>query len=140
MLQAMNTGHDGSMTTIHANSPRDALSRLETLVLMSGMDLPLFVVRQQIASAIDLIVQQARLRDGSRKIVNITEVQGMEGETIVLQDVFRFEEEGEEDGRVIGRMRPMGVRPRFEPRLKARGFKLPPSMFTDTARSKSGRR
>ncbi|MFZ5919237.1 MAG: CpaF family protein [Chloroflexota bacterium] len=129
MLQAMNTGHDGSLTTVHANSPRDTISRLETLTLMAGMDLPLMVVRQQIASALDLIVQQARLRDGSRKITNITEVQGMEGETVVLQDVFRFEEEGEQDGKVVGAMKPMGVRPKFTTRLAAHGFNLPASMF-----------
>jgi pilus assembly protein CpaF len=140
MLQAMNTGHDGSLTTVHANSPRDTISRLETLTLMAGMDLPLMVVRQQIASALDLIVQQARLRDGTRKIVNITEVQGMEGETVVLQDIFRFEEEGMEDDRVVGRMRPMGIRPKFTNRLTAHGFKLPPSMFMDPNQSFSTRR
>jgi len=131
MLQAMNTGHDGSLTTIHANTPRDTLSRLETLVLMAGMDLPLSVVRQQIVSAIDLIVQQARLRDGSRKITHVTEVQGMEGDTVVMQHVFLFEEEGEEDGKVIGRLKPTGIRPRFTDRLVTHGFNLPPSMFMD---------
>lgn len=139
MLQAMNTGHDGSLTTIHANTPRDTISRLETLTLMAGMDLPLMVVRQQIASALDLIVQQTRLRDGSRKITNITEVQGMEGETVVLQDIFRFEEEGEQDGKVVGRMKPLGIRPRFTDRLTARGFKLPPAMFMDMNQSFSRR-
>jgi pilus assembly protein CpaF len=129
MLQAMNTGHDGSLTTIHANNPRDTIARLETLTLMAGMELPLAVVRRQITSAIDLIVQIARLRDGSRKVTNITEVQGMEGETIVMQDIFRFEEEGERDGKVVGQMEPCGVRPRFEPRLKAHGFELGASMF-----------
>lgn len=139
MLQAMNTGHDGSLTTIHANTPRDTISRLETLTLMAGMDLPLMVVRQQISSALDLIVQQARLRDGSRKITNITEVQGMEGETVVLQDIFRFEEEGEKDGKVVGRMKPLGVRPRFTDRLTAHGFNLPASMFMDMTQSFSRR-
>jgi pilus assembly protein CpaF len=129
MLQAMNTGHDGSLTTIHANSPRDMLTRLETLTLMAGMDLPIMVVRQQIASAIDLVVQVARLRDGTRKVINITEVQGMEGETIVTQHLFEFDEEGERDGRVIGKMKPCGVRPRFEPRLKAYGFEFSSTMF-----------
>ena len=131
MLQAMNTGHDGSLTTVHANTPRDTISRLETLVLMAGMDLPLTVVRRQIISAIDLIVQQARLRDGSRKVTHITEIQGLEGETVVLQNIFVFEEEGEQDGKVIGRMKPVGMRPGFIGRLETRGFKLPPSMFID---------
>jgi pilus assembly protein CpaF len=133
MLQAMNTGHDGSLTTIHANSPRDTLARLETLTLMAGIDLPLMVVRQQIASAIDLIVQVARFRDGSRKVVAITDVQGMEGETMVMQNVFTFEEQGEQDGHVIGTMGPCGVRPRFEPRLKAHGFAFDAAMFMKDA-------
>lgn len=129
MLQAMNTGHDGSLTTIHANNPRDTISRMETLVLMAGMDLPLSVVRQQIVSAVDLVVQQARLRDGSRKVVNITEVTGMEGEMVVMQDIFKFEEKGEEEGRVLGDFAPGGVRPYCEQRLLNHGFKLPPTMF-----------
>jgi len=112
MLQAMNTGHDGSLTTIHANTPRDALARLETLVLMSGVDLPQRAIREQIASAIHLIVQQARLRDGSRRITNITEVVGREGETITLQDVFLFEESGADgSGKIIGKLAPTGIRP-----------------------------
>jgi len=131
MLQAMNTGHDGSLTTVHANTPRDTLSRLETLVLMAGMDLPLSVVRRQIVSAIDLIVQQARLRDGSRKVTHVTEVQGLEGDTVVMQHIFVFEEQGEEDGKVIGRLKPVGIRPSFTGRLVMRGFNLPPSMFMD---------
>lgn len=129
MLQAMNTGHDGSLTTIHANSPRDCISRLETLVLMAGVELPLSVVRQQIASAIHLIVQASRLRDGSRKVTHITEIQGLEGNTPVLQDVFKFIEQGEEDGRVIGEMEPGGLRPKCEPKLRHHGFELPASMF-----------
>ncbi len=129
MLQAMNTGHDGSLTTIHANSPRDCISRLETLVLMAGVDLPLQVVRQQIASAIHLIVQASRLRDGSRKITYITEIQGIEGNTPVLQDIFKYVEHGEEDGKVIGEMEPGGLRPKCEPKLKHHGFELPASMF-----------
>jgi pilus assembly protein CpaF len=135
MLQAMNTGHDGSLTTVHANTPRDTLSRLETLVLMAGMDLPLSVVRRQIVSAIDLIVQQARLRDGSRKITHVTEVQGLEGDTVVMQHIFVFEEQGEEDGKVIGRLKPVGIRPSFTDRLATRGFDLPPSMFMDPDRA-----
>lgn len=131
MLQAMNTGHDGSLTTVHANTPRDTISRLETLVLMAGMDLPVTVVRKQIVSAINLIVQQSRLRDGSRKVVNVTEVQGLEGETVILQDIFVFDEQGEEDGKVIGRLRPVGIRPSFVDTLTNHGFNLPPSVFMD---------
>jgi pilus assembly protein CpaF len=139
MLQAMNTGHDGSLTTIHANNPRDTISRLETLVLMAGMELPLSVVRKQIVSAVDLIVQQARLRDGSRKITNITEVTGMEGETVVMQDIFNFEEQGEdEDGRVIGEYIPGGMRPNCEQRLKTHGFKLPATMFMNNTSGRGG--
>ena len=130
MLQAMNTGHDGSLTTLHANSPRDALPRLETLVLMAGMDLPLKVVRQQIASAVDLIVQQTRLKDGSRKVTAITEVAGMEGDTVVLTDVFKFEQTGvTSDGKVQGELKPTGIRPLFSPRLEAAGFKLGADVF-----------
>ncbi len=134
MLQAMNTGHDGSLTTLHANTPRDAMSRLETLVMMAGMDLPLKVVRQQISSAVDLIVQQSRLRDGTRKVTAITEVAGMEGETIVLTDVFKFELTGvATDGKVEGILKPTGIRPLFYPRLQASGLKLGPEIFGATA-------
>ena len=130
MLQAMNTGHDGSLTTLHANSPRDALARLETLVLMAGMDLPLKVVRQQIASAVDLIVQQTRLKDGTRKVTAITEVAGMEGDTVVLTDIFKFEQTGvTTDGKVLGDLKPTGIRPLFSPRLEAAGFKLSADVF-----------
>jgi pilus assembly protein CpaF len=129
MLQAMNTGHDGSLTTVHANNPRDTISRLETLVLMAGMDLPLTVVRKQIVSAVDLIVQQARLRDGQRKVTAITELTGLEGETPVMQDIFRFTETGEKDGKVLGEFAPGGMRPNCEQRLKNHGFSLPPAMF-----------
>jgi len=130
MLQAMNTGHDGSLTTVHANAPRDALSRLETLVMMAGMDLPLKVVRQQIASAVDLIVQQSRLKDGTRKVTAITEVAGMEGDTVVLTDVFKFEQTGvAEGGKIIGDLKPTGIRPHFSPRLEAAGLKLGPEVF-----------
>lgn len=130
MLQAMNTGHDGSLTTLHANTPRDAISRLETMALMSGLDLPLKVVREQIASAVDLIVQQSRLRDGSRKVTQITEVAGMEGETVVLTDIFKFEQTGiAVDGKVEGDLKPSGIRPMFSPRLEAAGFKLRPEVF-----------
>jgi pilus assembly protein CpaF len=130
MLQAMNTGHDGSLTTLHANTPRDALARMETMSMMAGMDMPLKVIREQIASAVDLIVQQTRLDDGSRKVSYVTEVQGMEGETVVLQDIFKLEILGKmPDGKIQSEMRPTGVRPRFTPRLEAHGFKLPPSIF-----------
>jgi pilus assembly protein CpaF len=130
MLQAMNTGHDGSLTTLHANSPRDALSRLETMVLMAGVDLPLKVVRQQISSAVDLIIQQTRLKDGSRKVTAITEVVGMEGEIVVLTDIFKFEQTGVgEKGKIVGELKPTGIRPIFSPRLEAAGFKLGGEVF-----------
>jgi pilus assembly protein CpaF len=129
MLQAMNTGHDGSLTTVHSNSPRDCISRLETLVLMAGVDLPLQVVRKQIASAIHLIVQASRLRDGSRKVTYITEIQGIEGETPTLMDIFKFVETGEENGKVVGEMESCGLRPKCEPKLRLHGFNLPSSMF-----------
>ncbi|MDQ3003886.1 MAG: CpaF family protein [Chloroflexota bacterium] len=130
MLQAMNTGHDGSLTTLHANTPRDALSRLETMVLMSGMDLPLKVVRQQIASAVDLIIQQTRLKDGSRKVTAITEVVGMEGDTVVMTDVFKFEQTGVgQNGKILGDLKATGIRPNFGPKLEAAGFKLGAEIF-----------
>ncbi len=130
MLQAMNTGHDGSLTTGHANTPRDMLSRLETMVLMAGMELPVKAIREQIASAIDLIVQTARLKDGSRRITHVTEVQGMEGEVIVLQDIFRYHQLGiDAEGRIIGEFRPTGIRPKFYEKLLAAGIALPPGLF-----------
>jgi pilus assembly protein CpaF len=130
MLQAMNTGHDGSLTTLHANTPRDAISRLETMTLMAGIDLPIHVVREQVASAVDLIVQQSRLRDGSRKVTQITELAGMEGDTVVLTDIFKFEQTGiGENGKVEGELKPTGIRPLFSPRLEAAGFKLGPEVF-----------
>lgn len=130
MLQAMNTGHDGSMTTAHANSARDALSRLETMVLMSGMELPLRAIRSQIASAVDIIVQIARLRDGSRKIINIAEVTGMEGDIITLQDLFYFENHGvDQDGRITGAFLTSGLRPLCTEKLAMNGVTLPPDLF-----------
>ena len=129
MLQAMNTGHDGSLTTCHSNSPRDTLARIETMCLMAGMELPLRAIRQQIASAIDLIVHQERMRDGTRKVVSITEVQGMEGDVIVLSDIFTFEQTGIENGKIIGRLKPTGIRPKFMDRIEAAGIKLPPDIF-----------
>ena len=130
MLQAMNTGHDGSLTTVHANSARDAINRIETLVLMSGVDLPLRAIRQQIAAAVDVIIQVARLRDGSRRTIQMAEILGMEGETIVMQDIFLFEQTGLDDnGKIIGGLVPTGLRPRFNQRLEDAGIKLPPSVF-----------
>lgn len=129
MLQAMNTGHDGSLTTLHANSPRDALSRLETMVLMSGMELPHRAIREQIASALDLVVHTDRMRDGTRKVVSISEVQGMEGDVITMSEIFRFEQTSIEDGKVIGRLRPTGLRPKFMYKIREAGIMLPPSIF-----------
>jgi len=129
MLQAMNTGHEGSITTLHANSPRDALARMETMVLMAGMDLPHRAIREQISSAIDVIVQQERMRDGSRKIVSINEVQGMEGEVITMSTLFEFEKIGIENGKVVGRFKPTGLRPKFMEKIEAAGIRLPPNIF-----------
>jgi pilus assembly protein CpaF len=129
MLQAMNTGHDGSLATGHANSPRDMISRLETMVLMAGMDLPHRAIREQIASAIHLIVQAERLRDGSRKVTAISEIQGMEGDVITMSEIFRFEQTGMENGKVIGRLRPTGLRPKFMYKIQDSGIMLPPSIF-----------
>ena len=129
MLQAMNTGHDGSMSTGHANSPRDMLSRLETMVLMAGVDLPLRAIREQVASAVDLIVHQSRLKDGTRRITNITEVQGMEGDVIVMQDVFVFEQTGVVEGKIQGRLKPTGIRPKFVEKFEVQGINLPPGLF-----------
>jgi pilus assembly protein CpaF len=130
MLQAMNTGHDGSMTTLHANTPRDAIARIETMCLMSGMDLPVRAIREQIASAVNLIVQLGRLKDGSRKTLYITEVQGMEGDVVVLSDIFVFEQQGlDERGKIIGQLKPTGIRPRFVDRFEERNIYLPPNIF-----------
>ncbi|MDU4961762.1 MAG: CpaF family protein [Sporomusaceae bacterium] len=130
MLQAMNTGHDGSLTTAHANSPRDVLSRLETMVLMAGMDLPVRAIREQISSALDLIIHQSRLKDGSRKITHITEVQNMEGEVIILQDIFRFEQSGVDDsGKIAGSFRSSGIRPRFMEKFEINGIAIPNNLF-----------
>ncbi|MFQ5594687.1 MAG: CpaF family protein [Anaerolineae bacterium] len=140
MLQAMNTGHDGSLTTIHSNGPRDTLRRIETMVLMAGMDLPLRAIREQVASALDMVVHVARLRDGSRRIVNISEVQGMEGDVIVMQDIFVFKQTGFRQGRVLGDLKPVGVRPKFMDRLEAAGIFLEPSVFGIDARVLQQRR
>ncbi|MGQ9926285.1 MAG: CpaF family protein [Chloroflexaceae bacterium] len=130
MLQAMNTGHDGSMTTIHANSPRDAVGRIETMCLMAGMDLPARAIREQIASAVQLFVQQSRLKDGSRKVTQITEVSGMEGDVVVMQDIFVFEQTGiDERGKIVGQLRPTGVRPKFIEKFETLNIFLPPNIF-----------
>lgn len=129
MLQAMNTGHDGSMTTLHSNSPRDTLSRLETMTLMAGMELPSRAIREQITSAVDVICHQERMRDGTRKVTNITEVSGMEGDVITMTDIFVFEQTGIENTQIVGRLRPTGLRPKFMDKIEASGINLPPSIF-----------
>lgn len=133
MLQAMNTGHDGSLTTIHANTPRDALARLETMIQMTGMRLSDRAMRQQIASALDLVLQVARMSDGSRRVTSISEITGMEGETITMQEIFLYERTGiDSQGQVLGRFRPTGIRPRFAERLKSCGLQLPRTFFEET--------
>lgn len=130
MLQAMNTGHDGSISTVHANSSRDALARLDTMVLMAGMDLPERAVREQIASAIDVVIQLVRFSDGSRRVTKISEITGMEGSTIVMQDIYVFEQRGiDRDGRIVGEFRATGIRPRFAERFKVYGLELPQGIF-----------
>ena len=131
MLQAMNTGHDGSLTTIHANTPRDSVSRIETMILMSGMDLPVKAIRDQVVSAVDIIIQQSRLQDGTRKVINITEINGMEGDTILMQDIFRFHTDGELDnrGKFKGVFKPMGVRPRCLEKISANGVMVRDEWF-----------
>lgn len=132
MLQAMNTGHDGSLATGHSNSPRDMVSRLETMVLMAGMDLPIKAIREQVAGALHLIIQQTRLSDGTRRITNITEVQGMEGDIIVLQDIFVFKQNGvDENGKIIGKLVPTGIRPQFYEIMEREGIDLPASLFVE---------
>ena len=134
MLQAMNTGHDGSLTTVHANTPRDAMTRIETLTMMAGYDLPIKAIREQMSSAVDLVIQIGRQRDGSRKISHITEVQGMEGEVIILQDIFLFDFAAGvgEDGKLQGTLQPTGVRPKFAEKLSDHGIKLGAEVFTPT--------
>lgn len=130
MMQAMNTGHDGSLTTIHANSPRDAISRLEVMMGMANANMGIHSIRQQVASAVDMFVHIARFSDGSRHVTHITECVGMEGDIVTTQDVFLFEKTGiTRDGRVTGRFRATGIRPRFYERLRAAGFQLPPTLF-----------
>ena len=129
MLQAMNTGHEGSMTTAHSNSPRDTLARIETMTLMAGMDLPVRAIREQIASALELVIHLERMRDGTRKVTHIAEIQGMEGDVITMTDIFVYEQTGYEEGRVIGRLRPTGLRPRFVDKIEQSGINLPASIF-----------
>jgi len=129
MLQAMNTGHDGSMSTIHSNSPRDTLRRIETMVLMAGLDLPLRAIREQVASAIELVVHLERLRDGTRRVVQVTEVQGMEGESVVMQDLFVFDQTGVQNGRVLGKLKSTGLRPKFSEKFEISGIELPANVF-----------
>jgi pilus assembly protein CpaF len=135
MLQAMNTGHEGSMTTLHANTPRDALSRIETMVLMAGLDLPLLAVRDQVASAIDMIVHVARLSDGTRRVVSVTDVDGMEGSVIQMNDLFTFDYDAgiDENGRFRGSVKPTGIRPSFERKIRQHGFELSYDLFGDDA-------
>ena len=130
MLQAMNTGHEGSMTTLHANTPRDAIARIETMITMAGFDLPLKALRQQIASSVDLIIQTNRLQGGVRKITHITEITGMEQETVVMQDIYHYVQDGiDENGRAVGRFEATGIRPAFMERLEQSGVRLPASAF-----------
>ncbi len=129
MLQAMNTGHDGSMTTIHSNSPRDTLRRIETMVLMAGLELPLKAIREQVSSAIELIIHMERLRDGTRKVVHVAEVQGMEGDTIIMQDLFLFDQTGIQNGRVIGALKSTGLRPKFAEKFAINNIELPAEIF-----------
>jgi pilus assembly protein CpaF len=134
MIQAMNTGHEGSMTTVHANTPRDALSRLETMISMAGLDLPIRALRAQFASAVDLIIQASRLQGGPRKVTSITEVVGMEGDTIIMQEIFAFRQNGvDQNGRAFGEFISTGVRPTFMERLEQAGYNLTPEMFRQRA-------
>ncbi|MGD9091310.1 MAG: CpaF family protein [Anaerolineales bacterium] len=133
MLQAMNTGHDGSMTTIHSNSPRDTLRRIETMVLMAGMELPLKAIREQIASAVDLVIHMERMRDGTRKVIYVTEVQGLEGDSVVMQDLFEFEQTGIQNGRVMGALKSTGLPPRFSEKFALNNINLPANIFDSNA-------
>jgi pilus assembly protein CpaF len=132
MLQAMNTGHDGSLSTVHSNGPRDTLRRIETMVLMAGLELPLQAIREQVSSALDLIVHMDRLRDGTRRVVKVSEVQGMEGSSVVMQDLFTFEQTGIQNGRVMGVLKPTGLRPKFADKFAVNGIDLPADIFSTT--------
>jgi pilus assembly protein CpaF len=141
MLQAMNTGHDGSLTTLHANSPRDALARLETMVSMANLNLPEKAMRQQIASALQVVIQIARLSDGRRRIVSISEIVGMEGDVITMQEIFMFERQGvDKEGEVVGQFKATGIRPRFTERLRTAGIELPTALFSNVGTVAGGRR
>jgi pilus assembly protein CpaF len=140
MLQAMNTGHDGSITTLHANTPRDALSRLETMISMANLELPERAMRQQIASAINVVVQVSRLPDGSRKLLQVSEIVGMEGDIITMQDIFVYEREGiGENDKVLGHFKATGIRPRFSERLKSYGIDLSSLLFSNPVATENGR-
>jgi pilus assembly protein CpaF len=139
MLQAMNTGHEGSLTTIHANTPRDALSRLETMVLMAGFELPVRAIREQIASALNVIVQLERQTDGSRKVTSVQEIQGMEGDTILLQEVFRFRPQLTAEGKQVGQMEATGLRPKFLEKLKSHGVEVPAKILQASTQSRAER-
>ena len=133
MMQAMNTGHEGSLGTVHANSARDALARIENMILMAGLDLPIRAIREQICSAIHVIIQIARLSDGTRRVTNVSEVTGMEGDVVTMQDLFRFEQRGiDADGRVVGIFHGMGIRPRFADKFEVAGIFVPPDLFLQT--------
>jgi pilus assembly protein CpaF len=138
MLQAMNTGHDGSITTVHSNSPRDTLSRIETMTLMAGMDLPVRVIREQMASALDLIIHLQRLRDGTRRVVQVSEVMGMEGDVVVLQDIYSFDFAAgiDDEGKFRGGLKSNGIRPSFSERLADYGIALEPSLFASSSFAK----
>ena len=132
MLQAMNTGHDGSLTTTHANTPRDALARMETMIMMSGFDIPMKAMRQQIASAVDVVIQATRLQGGSRRVTYITEIVGMEQETVIMQDIYRYNQSGiDETGRARGQFEATGIRPKFMEKLESSGIRLPSSAFRE---------
>ena len=136
MMQAMNTGHEGSMSTVHANTPRDALSRLETMILMSGLEIPVTAIREYISSALTVIVHLGRLSDGTRRVTKVAEIVGMEGEVITMQDIFTFKQTGvAEDGKVLGQTAATGIRPKFADNLLAQGFALPPQLFGEPGRA-----
>jgi pilus assembly protein CpaF len=141
MLQAMNTGHDGSLTTVHANSPRDAIARMETMVMMGNLNVPEKAIRRQIASAVTLVLQVARFNDGSRRLTHITEITGMEGDIVSMQDVFLFEKQGvTAEGRTLGTFTATGIRPRFEEKLRASGISLPANFFEPSVTYRRGER
>jgi pilus assembly protein CpaF len=134
MMQAMNTGHEGSVSTVHANTPRDALARIENMILMAALDLPSRAIREQIAAALNMVIQVSRMQDGSRKVTHISEVAGMEGQVLTMQDIFRFEQSGmDEDGKVVGQFKATGIRPRFVEKFEQHGIRLPNDIFSGRA-------